>query len=926
MSSTSAVATSTNKALKSLWMSLAVIVVSEIGDKTFLIAAVMAMTNPRFVIFCAALSALGVMTILSTLFGHFLPNLLSKEYTQYAASFLFVVFGFKMLYDGYYMTDNEGQEELEEVTQELMERDEERDDGSLMESGKADKKTSEKKDLEGIQAFVAGLRNVANLFFSAVFIQCFVMTFLAEWGDRSQIATIALAGAEDFWWVTIGSLLGHSICTAGAVIGGRMLASKISVRTGLSEKAYDGLSKAISGGARTRGASTRFASIPATGSNNPNKPFRFNKVATLRGFKTYPPASSSTSEPSPPPQSQHIPLNSLAKERDLLLSILNAKPSKRDARLFVNKFLDSSTEANLAPVTPVNILAGVRLGVVRIDANLSQHDLDVFAGTLVSMHKLGLSPIVAIDFETHSTASSIIHARHIKEAASLHTIISVLPHRRKRSVGTGFLRPLISVSPPVTPPVTPPVNGTGRQPRGNFTQLPPPSSPLSATRAFMISECNRVVEAIERAGGSSVPIHSSVFTTPSSPLSVTSSHLDSTVPPTCDIALLLRHLKRRCIPVVLPLCVTQDEGKTKIISSRDTMMGLVAGGIVDVAVKPPVTQSVLLVEKNILLNGESLPATSSATRKAQDGLLCQNAHMFLPVKLFLMNDRIGGVGVDGRHVALVNLAEEGKDLIAALKDNGNVSGAQGSGRKHVYNDAEDNARILRDLETARELLAVLGRVNPSSSAVIAAIDRHTRSDLLANWITDKPLNSTPNVKISDVDGVLVPPTILRTGLTLQTHTGSLENIDLSRLEALLNSSFGKKLNGLPYFNRLKKCVSTVILAGDYDGAVIVTSEFANDASGSVVHYLDKLAVRPESQGLGVADILWKRLVEAYPNLCWRSRSNNPVNKWYFDRSDGNMKFGEDKYWMMFWYGDKGLARLNEYKAVCESIEASFLQK
>lgn len=54
----------------------------------------------------------------------------------------------------------------------------------------------------------------------------FTMTFLAEWGDRSQIATIALAAAKDPYGVTLGGVLGHSLCTGMAVIGGRMLATR----------------------------------------------------------------------------------------------------------------------------------------------------------------------------------------------------------------------------------------------------------------------------------------------------------------------------------------------------------------------------------------------------------------------------------------------------------------------------------------------------------------------------------------------------------------------------------------------------------------------------------------------------------------------------------------------------------------------------
>jgi putative Ca2+/H+ antiporter (TMEM165/GDT1 family) len=68
-------------------------------------------------------------------------------------------------------------------------------------------------------------------YFSPVFVQGFTMTFLAEWGDRSQIATIGMAAAKNPYGVTLGGILGHAVCTGLAVVGGKMLATSISERT-----------------------------------------------------------------------------------------------------------------------------------------------------------------------------------------------------------------------------------------------------------------------------------------------------------------------------------------------------------------------------------------------------------------------------------------------------------------------------------------------------------------------------------------------------------------------------------------------------------------------------------------------------------------------------------------------------------------------
>ena len=201
---------------------LSVIIVSELGDKTFFIAAIMAMRHPRLTILAGAIGALSIMHVMSALFGALALNIIPRAYTYYISAILFAIFGLKMLKEGYYMSPEDAQEEMEEVQEELRKKDDEKKAGGDVEGG-----------LLGspIKSATSSVTSVLRMLFSAIFLQAFTMTFLAEWGDRSQLATIVLAAREDTWAVIIAGIIGHSLCTGLAVLGGRFIAQKISVRT-----------------------------------------------------------------------------------------------------------------------------------------------------------------------------------------------------------------------------------------------------------------------------------------------------------------------------------------------------------------------------------------------------------------------------------------------------------------------------------------------------------------------------------------------------------------------------------------------------------------------------------------------------------------------------------------------------------------------
>lgn len=214
---------------ESFLLSASMIVVSEIGDKTFLIAALMAMKNSRVVVFSAAFSSLVLMTVLSGIVGHALPSLISQRLTQFLASVLFFIFGIKLLKEGLSMSKEVGvEEELAEVEEEIASSDINHKLEDI--EGGGQQKHEEQKSLSWAVEFCVQIKDLASFILSPIWIQVFIMTFLGEWGDRSQIATIAMAAGSDYWFVILGAIVGHCVCTAAACMGGKLLASRISMR------------------------------------------------------------------------------------------------------------------------------------------------------------------------------------------------------------------------------------------------------------------------------------------------------------------------------------------------------------------------------------------------------------------------------------------------------------------------------------------------------------------------------------------------------------------------------------------------------------------------------------------------------------------------------------------------------------------------
>lgn len=175
---------------------LLLITLSELGDKTFFIGAILAMRHPRRWVFVGVTAALIAMTLLSVWIGQ-IASAFPQHYVRGIAVALFIGFGLKLLYDASRMS---GKEPLDGEQAEALEAVEQREQG------------------------------IATWSVRAVVMEAFTLTFIAEWGDRTQIATITLASAHHPYGVLLGAILGHAICAAIAVACGKLVAGRLSER------------------------------------------------------------------------------------------------------------------------------------------------------------------------------------------------------------------------------------------------------------------------------------------------------------------------------------------------------------------------------------------------------------------------------------------------------------------------------------------------------------------------------------------------------------------------------------------------------------------------------------------------------------------------------------------------------------------------
>lgn len=256
----------------------------------YLLPAILAMRYNKLTVFLGAISSLVLMTVVSAMLGWGVTSLIPKIYTFYASVVIMFIFGIKMFWEAYRMKPNEAEAIQHEAEEDINRRERRGSERNAETSGDGNDQDHEVKSGSNLVEQMRNCFKSGHRFSPAptddpsgpqrqqdqplqpippqspavesspdtdpesprpaqkttapessrfgkqclkifkIFVNAFGVIFLAEWGDRSQLATIVLASVNDVAGVILGGVLGHTLCTGLAILAGALIAKKISVR------------------------------------------------------------------------------------------------------------------------------------------------------------------------------------------------------------------------------------------------------------------------------------------------------------------------------------------------------------------------------------------------------------------------------------------------------------------------------------------------------------------------------------------------------------------------------------------------------------------------------------------------------------------------------------------------------------------------
>lgn len=195
------------ESIEATYQSFILISIAELFDKTWFVALLMALKYDKVIVFWGCFMALAAHTVLAAVLGYTIARIIPVAYLHFATAALYSYFAF-LFWQDYLAAD---------------------EDSDIIAAGKEEAAEDVAEDIDG-RAGKSGETSVTPRMLK-IFGACFLAMFIAEWGDRTQIAMIGQHASQPLIPVCLGSLAAFFILTSSAVIAGQLLAN-----TKLSEK------------------------------------------------------------------------------------------------------------------------------------------------------------------------------------------------------------------------------------------------------------------------------------------------------------------------------------------------------------------------------------------------------------------------------------------------------------------------------------------------------------------------------------------------------------------------------------------------------------------------------------------------------------------------------------------------------------------
>jgi bifunctional N-acetylglutamate synthase/kinase len=143
-------------------------------------------------------------------------------------------------------------------------------------------------------------------------------------------------------------------------------------------------------------------------------------------------------------------------------------------------------------------------------------------------------------------------------------------------------------------------------------------------------------------------------------------------------------------------------------------------------------------------------------------------------------------------------------------------------------------------------------------------------------------------------------TLIKHGYSVNQHSLPDKAIE-DQFKVIIESSFNGSLVENFFDQQDELCI---FMTSCKRATIAISTEF-------VVPYMDKFGVIPEAKGEGLGAGIWHEMRKAYPQVFWRSRANNPINRFYTSICEGCQKQDE---WHIFWIG------ISDYGVLKDCIE------